>query len=314
MKILFVHSGNSLIFPTSPFIYDQALSIKKLGHEVDFYAVKGKSICGYLANVRHIRRYIKTHDFDIIHAHYSLCGLVAVLALTGKPIVCSFMGNDILGEYNQKGKLKYSSVYLIVISLLIQPFLKHVICKSENISKMVFFSTFSIIPNGVDVSIFKPMIPSCRSSEKTILFLGDPESVNKNIRLLYDALKLLPNNHIKVLTPYPVDHDSLPMYFNEADVFVLCSIVEGSPNVVKEAMACNCPIVATDVGNVKWLLGEVDQHYVVKHNPMDMAEKIKLVLENGKRSNGRSRLIELQLDSQSVANKIIDVYKKSLKR
>ena len=94
---------------------------------------------------------------------------------------------------------------------------------------------------------------------------------------------------------------------------VLTSFHEGSPNVIKEAMACNCPIVATNVGDVEFIIGDTKGCYISDFDANDVAEKIKLALEFGKKTEGRNRIIEFGLDSRSVARKIIRVYKQVLK-
>src|SRR5690606_30979119 len=93
---------------------------------------------------------------------------------------------------------------------------------------------------------------------------------------------------------------------------VLTSFMEGSPNVVKEAMACNCPIVATDVGDVKWVLGETEGCYIASFDPSDFAEKIKSALAFARqkgRTNGGQRITELGLDSETIAQRVLHVYK-----
>jgi len=102
---------------------------------------------------------------------------------------------------------------------------------------------------------------------------------------------------------------------NAADVVVLTSLYEGSPNVIKEAMACSRPIVATDVGDIKWLFDNEPGHYISSFSPIDMAKKIEFALEfseKKRRTNGKERIIKLGLDSKSIANRIIDVYKNVL--
>jgi glycosyltransferase involved in cell wall biosynthesis len=99
---------------------------------------------------------------------------------------------------------------------------------------------------------------------------------------------------------------------NAADILLLTSFSEGSPQVIKEAMACNCPIVATDVGDVSWLFGLEPGHFTSSFSPEDVANKIILSLifsESNKETKGRKRMIYLELDSKSIANKLITIYK-----
>ena len=104
-------------------------------------------------------------------------------------------------------------------------------------------------------------------------------------------------------------------YYSAADVVLLTSVTEGSPNVIKEAMACNCPIVSTDVGDVREVLGNTEGCYISGLDPVEVAEKTKKALEfsyTKGRTKGRQRIIELGLDSESIAKKIVEVYKKAL--
>ena len=91
--------------------------------------------------------------------------------------------------------------------------------------------------------------------------------------------------------------------------------MEGSPNVVKEAMACNCPLVSTNVGDVEWVIGNTEGCYISSFEPAVMAEKIKLALqfaEKQGRTKGLTRIMELGLDSETVAKRIINVYENLL--
>jgi glycosyltransferase involved in cell wall biosynthesis len=93
----------------------------------------------------------------------------------------------------------------------------------------------------------------------------------------------------------------------------LTSFHEGSPNVIKEAMACNCPIVSTDVGDVKDVIGNTEGCYITTFDLQDVIRKIKMALDFGKRTKGRERIMQAGLDSKTIANRIIDVYHQVLK-
>jgi len=125
------------------------------------------------------------------------------------------------------------------------------------------------------------------------------------------------SSNIQLLKPFPVDQKDLVEYYNVADILVMPSYKEGSPNIIKEAMACNCPIVSTDVGDVKEVIGDTKGCYVTSFDPDDVAEKIKLTLEFAEkegRTRGRERIIKLGLDLDSVAEKIIELYKGMIKQ
>jgi glycosyltransferase involved in cell wall biosynthesis len=103
----------------------------------------------------------------------------------------------------------------------------------------------------------------------------------------------------------------LKFYYSSADLLLLTSFHEGSPNVIKEAMACNCPVVSTEVGDVRFLFGESDGHFISSFDPSDVAEKIQTALEYSQttgRTGGNSRIIQLGLDSERIAEKIIKLY------
>ena len=130
-------------------------------------------------------------------------------------------------------------------------------------------------------------------------------------------MNLIKSDDISIVAPYPVSHDQVVKYLNSVDALVVPSLMEGSPNVVKEAMACNCPVVATNVGDVAWLFGDEPGHYLSSFKPSDVAKKIQLALkfsiEYG-RTNGREKIINLGLDSASIAQRLIDIYRMVLQK
>jgi glycosyltransferase involved in cell wall biosynthesis len=225
------------------------------------------------------------------------------------------MGNDVYGEPKPNGKSKLSSWITILLTKLLQPFVSKIIAKSRNIEKAVYLKKkVSIIPNGVDFQKFKPLDTKlCRNKtnlpldKKVVLFLGEPHNPRKNIALLEKSLKILNNRELILVNPYPVSHDKVVYYLNAADVMALMSFQEGSPNVIKEAMACNCPIVSTDVGDVKEVIGNTKGCCITSFDPVDAAEKLKMALSFGKRTNGRENIGHLE--ASVISEKLIKVYR-----
>ncbi|HEX6428364.1 MAG TPA: glycosyltransferase family 4 protein [Niastella sp.] len=321
MKVLFVCSGNCKDFEIIPFIKEQGESLRREGITVDYYPVVGKGLLGYIKAGLRLRKYLKRKKYDLIHAHFTYSGWAALIGAGRRmPVVLSLMGSDANGEYKGENKVTMSSRISHFLTWSIQPFVKAIISKSFNIEESVYQKHKSyIIPNGVNMQKFRPQVqytndnPLSANRKKKVLFLGSKTKPGKNFKLVQDAVQLLHN--VELISPYPVSHKDVPMYLNEADVLVMPSFMEGSPNVIKEAMACNCPIVSTDVGDVKWVIGKTKGCYLASFEPKDFAEKIELAinyLQVHGRTSGRQRILELGLDNNTVAQQIIEVYRKML--
>lgn len=322
MKVLFVSSGNNNA-DFSSLALSQANSLKELKADIEMYHIKGKGLKGYFKNIAPLRRQIKSTNYDIIHAHYGLSGLVALLAKTrGEKIVISFMGNDLLGDHAINGKSTFLGDILVSINQFVVRYFDHIIVKSAEMARKISSVKKTVIPNGVNMSLFIPMEKQT-GLQKTgwdpdfrhLFFLSDPVRPEKNFRLTEIAFRELKTE--KVLLHYLKDipHKNLVHYYNASDACILTSYHEGSPNVIKEAMACNCPVISTDVGDVKEVFGNTEGCYISSFDPSDVTEKIRLALDytlHKGRTNGRDRIIELGLDSETIARKILTVYHKVL--
>ncbi len=304
MKILFFCSGNNGI---SPIIQAQAVSLQQKDINVEIVPLIGKGFWGYVKFIRNLRKHIIEINPDLIHAHYSFCGIIASLS-TRKPVLCSLMGSDIIT----------AGYFRFIIRLFSILFWKATIVKSEDMKSRIGIRHCQVIPNGVDTSIFQPgKREQCRvelgwnHDGKIALFVGDPDRKEKNYALAQRAVELLGSDKYELKIANNISHDYINAYINAADVLVLPSLWEGSPNIVKEAMACNIPVVSTDVGDVKWLFGDFKGYYVSASNPLEFSEKVKQAADFGI-TKGRDRIIELGLDSNSVAQKLISIYKKHL--
>ncbi len=320
MKVLFVCSGNSQFYKVAPFIKSQGDSLEDEGIDLTYFLVEGKGLWNYLKNAGRLRKFLKQHDynFDIIHAHYSLCGWVAVLAFPEIPIVLSLMGDDAVGSFKRKGKITLKSRVMKLFVWTIQPFVKAIISKSPNLERVVYRKKISyLIPNGIDLEKFKFHDNGWRDelglqrNKKYVLFLANPEDRNKNFALARDAVKILNRPDVELINVYNAPHKEVVKYLNAVNVFVLCSFSEGSPNVVKEAMTCGCPLVATNVGDVSWVTGDTPGCYISSYDVNEFSQHINKAIEFSDlygRTEGRERILELGLDTKKIAHKIISIY------
>lgn len=322
--MLFVSSGNSRD-GISPVVRNQGESLIKAGVSLDYFAISGKGWKNYYKSISELRSLLLKSNFDILHAHYGLSAIVALLARRKERIVASFMGDDILGSRNSAGNITLSSkLYSWLNRNLARFFHQAIIVKSKEMQGWFLNAinkTF-LIPNGVDLSEFKPVnresayAKTCWDrSCMNVIFVSDPSRLEKNYPLAEVAVRKLNNILLELQVVNMISNRELVYYYNAADCLVLPSFHEGSPNVIKEAMACNCPIVSTRVGDVEWMLGETEGCFLAENDPEDFAEKLEAALrysEDKGRTNGRERIISLGLDSESVAKRIIELYHKVL--
>ncbi len=266
-----------------------------------------------MSNIRKIKKYIRDEDPDIIHAHYSFSGYVAQLAAGGKPVVVSLMGSDLVNN----------GIYRFLASFFCRYLWDRTIVKSEWMATRAGCRRAVVIPNGVDLNRFVPMNNrlalkkklGLSTDRKHIFFFADPVRRSKNFELAQKAMKQLSGEDIELVVRHDILHGNMPELINAADAVLLTSRWEGSPNIVKEAMACNCPVVATDVGDIAWLFGKETGYYLAGPDPEDLAHKIQGAIKSRVKPgsvNGRDRIIELGLDAGSIAKRIIAEYRSLL--
>ena len=325
MKILLVHSGNAVGGESSryTFVLEQGRSLELLGCEVEYFAVVGKGMQGYLRNVKPLRKKIQEWKPDVVHAHFGLCGMVAVLAARKKvPVVVTCHNGETLSKSAN-----------IISSLAIRS-ANYTICVAQHIYDKLYLKPkpYMIQPCGIDLKDL-PLVDKAIAQKEmnlspdkiNILFGGSFSNARKNAPLAQAAIDILEKENLQFET---INHKSSDINliemrgFNRSqvnkllcgcDMLLLPTKSEGSPQVLKEAMACNCPIVATDVADIAYLLQGVTNSYVTSFDPADVADKIQRVINCGERTNGRKRIEELKLDNPQVAETIFNIYKQIVK-
>ena len=305
MKVLFIASGNH--GAVSPVVGNQAEALMSEGVELEWYLLKGKGIKGYLKNVKPLRKYLKEHKYDAIHAHYSLSAFVASLA-GAKPLVVSLMGSDV----------KAAGWYKFIIRLFAAfGGWKSIIVKANDMYHSLGIKRAIIIPNGVNMERFKPMDKSeCQkrlgwdASKKHILFPANASRPEKDYPLAEAAVALSPNTELHAFENTP--NSETPYWYNAADVVLMTSKWEGSPNAIKEAMACSRPIVTTNVGDVAERMCGVEGCYVIaKDDRLKMIDELAKAVEKAltfKETKGREKIIADGLDRHKINQRLMAIY------
>jgi Glycosyl transferases group 1 len=101
-------------------------------------------------------------------------------------------------------------------------------------------------------------------------------------------------------------------HMSACDALVFPSYQEGSPNIVKQAMACNLPIVSTDAGTVAEVIGDTEGCYVVEPKADAFADRLEPLLRRPMRTKGRDQV--RHLDGPLVAAQLRDLYDEVLER
>ena len=300
MKILIVCSANS--GQVAPFIQEQVDSLERAGMKLEYFLIEGKGWIGYLKNQKKLKAKIKLFQPDIIHAHYGLSGLLANLQRR-VPVVTTYHGSDI------------NNVKVFPLSWIAMMLSSHNIFVSErNRKKSGLKHKQSLIPCGVDIYLFSPynkqkarLDLGLDLNKKFILFAAAFDNKVKNSELAINAVALHPEANLLELKGFT--REQVVLLMNAVDVALMTSFTEGSPQFIKEVMACNCPIVSVPVGDVPEVVADIKGCFISTYETSDVAEKLKQALDFGKRTDGRKRIIELGLDAESVALRVIEVYR-----
>ena len=302
LRVLFVSSGR--MGDVGYVVRNQGESLGRHGIDVDYLTIS-PGLIGYIRAVRLIRHKVHAGGYDLIHAHYSLSAFAASLA--GRfPMVVSLMGSD-----------AWQGPFLrMVIRFLAAVRWSAVIVKTREMKRKLKLDKALIIPNGVDTDRFKTgdsdqarQRLGLSLTRKVIVFIAGINRPEKNLPLAREVMEKLNDDSVDLHHVYGIENSMVPVYLNAADLLLLTSDREGGVNVIKEAMACNSPFVATDVGDIREIAGETEGCYITGHSGSEIAGVVRQVMKTGARSNGRKRIFELGLDSESVALRISELYR-----
>lgn len=307
MKVLVVcRYKENVVDRIAPFVGEQADALFDLGVEYQLFRVYGKGVRGYLKQLKPLKERIETFKPDIVHAHFGLCGLLANLQRK-VPVVTTYHGSDI----NDPEILPLSKH-----AMRLSAWNVFVSRKTMEIAKPK--RKYTLLPCGVDLSD-QQLIGKQEARQKLqlddnkkyILFAGAFDNTVKNAPLANQTVELLDCPAVELLEMKGYSRDEVTLLMCAADAFLMTSLAEGSPQVIKEALACGCPIVSVGVGDVKERVDGVEGCYVAEtRNPKELAELLNKALQFEGKTKGRERIIADGLDNSQVAMKLVEIYGK----
>ena len=309
-------------YPT--FVRTQAKSVEDCGWDVSMGVIDDRtSVQGILRNVRIHKQNIAQGSPGLVHAQYGSVTAAVGCFIKGRlPLVISFCGDDLLGTPSSGLAWRVREKISRFIGLWAAERASAIIVKSTNLLNALPYklrNKTTILPNGVDMDFFRPMDKSearqklgWSQSLKIVLFnpSKNEDAYRKNPALAHNAIHFLsrdvPHVLIKMLDNSSIEEVRLMM--NAADCLLVTSLQEGSPNIVKEAMSCNLPVVSVPCGDVEERLDAVSPGSICSYDARVLADAIKDVFSFEHRSNGRERLIGQRLDLSDVAERLIQIY------
>lgn len=294
-------------------------AIEKAGVQVlRFFLESRTSFTKLWHSLREIRKAQLHFKPNLVHAHYGAMTAFFSVIASKCPVVVTFRGSDINGDGYNNWLHDLTSRFLSQVSTL---FAKGIICVSEGLRRNLWFGNkcdvVRVISEGINLEAF-PLISREKAREhlgwplndKVILFNYGGRSRNKRIDLALAAIeltkKIIDNIRFEVLNG-EIPPNIVPYYLNGADLLLLTSDKEGSPTIIKEAMACNLPIVSVPVGDVLERLADVIPSRVVERNVQAIGVAMAEIILTNKRSNGRE-IVKRELMDTKMTKQMIEFY------
>lgn len=303
MKILIVASYNKNRFV--PFVQEQGEALQAAGCEIEWFGIKRKGIVGYLREIPRLRKMICEVKPDIIHAHYGLSCLLANSATRRVPVVSAYHGSDI--NLPKVRPFSKTAMWLSAWNIFVSK-------RNMELAGAIEGKKCSLVPCGISLS--EDQLQSrtearkalgWKADEKKVLFTSTFDNSVKDPKLAKAAVSLLED--VKLIELKGYSRGEVNRLMCAANCLLMTSKTEGSPQVIKEAMACGCPIVSVDVGDVAERTEGVEGCYVVpSREPKDIAEALKEAIAFEGKTNGREHILSAGLTNEQVAKRIIEIY------
>jgi glycosyltransferase involved in cell wall biosynthesis len=322
LRILHVVGG----YPTSEkpyhqiFIKTQVDSLIVAGLDCEVLLLQGPGFRKYATGWPQVRKRLQSGNFDLIHAHYAYCGAVSLGHRL--PVVTSFLGSDLYGVPRPDGSYpKLVGRFHLALARFVADRSADSIVKSQRMRNDLKREVH-VVPNGVDLAVFKSVPTEERDALRRelgldsetyyVLFAGNPELPHKRYPLANEAFakaKHLVRGPMGLLVLSGRPHSDVVKYMKACDMLVLSSSHEGSPNVIKEAMAAGMAVVSVDVGDTRERLAGVSGCRVTSDDSPAAIAAAMLELINGiEPREGPDAVAPLAMGT--VAKQIEGIYRK----
>jgi glycosyltransferase involved in cell wall biosynthesis len=299
-----------LVTTERSFFQQQVAALETRGYDCTTVSVPGpeqeRRPADFARFYAEVLRTVGREEFDLVHANYGLT-LPFAFAQPIRPVVATLWGSDVMSDID----------WLVGLTRRFALRCDAVICPSERLSE-AYGDENVVVPFGVDTDRFRPMDrASARervgwpADDRIVLFPYRTDRRVKNFELAKDVAARV-DGPVDLRTLSGVAHEEMPYYYNASDAVLVTSRYESGPMVVKEAAACNVPVVSTDVGFAREVLSGVENS-AVRVDADGLAAALEAILESGGRSNAREAVRE-ELSVDRMGDAIERVYEGVLPR
>jgi teichuronic acid biosynthesis glycosyltransferase TuaC len=300
-----------------PYVRDQVEKLREMGVRCDVLTSDGGGIRAYLRLARATRRRVREARYDVVHAHYGFGG-IAARAQFAVPLVVTFHGSDVNPRVNSSGSRTIGGRLESISSRVLARLVDQAIVVSVDLARALG-SRATVIPVGVDLAGFVPAARedaraklNLRPEAQYVMFAADAGVPLKRYALAAQAVRLVQEDlpDAELIAVHGRPHQEMPAWMNACDVLIITSTSEGSSVVLKEALACNLPVVSVPVGDAVERLGGVEGCRVVAADAHAIADALKHVLRSPRPASARRSILEL--DTRLLAKRVVEVYRSAM--
>jgi glycosyltransferase involved in cell wall biosynthesis len=290
-------------------VADQIEDLRSLGATVELIVIRGRlGKRQYLEGAREVRRRVRRGNFDVVHAHYGLTGVVASMQRR-VPVVTTFHGSD-------TGYVRWQGWVSRLVARITTP-----IFVSADGAARLGLPGADVVACGVDLDLFRPLdqaearrVLGWPADAPVALLPGARANPVKGAALFDAAVREArlgcPGLESRTLEGLP--RSGVALSLNAASVTVMTSDSEGSPVTIKESLACGTPVVSVAVGDIAGLISGLAGCAVTERDPKALAAAILAALEAGRPAALRERVEPYS--RRRVAEQVLAIYERVVSR
>lgn len=280
----------------------------------NFY--ESKSFTGIFKEARKLKSHVETNQIDLLHAQFG--STTALLTyLVGKPYVVTFRGTDVNGD---PGSSILPNLLRKSLSYFSAHFATAIVCVSSKLREKIgpAWNKAVVIPSGTKAELMMPIpkqeAKAALNLDQNTHYLAFASGGRRRVKrydIALEVVKKLKEKGLKceLLEIWDIPHDKVPLYLNASDVVILTSEREGSPNIVREGLACGVPIVAFNVGDAsEWINLDTESSVIPFGDTEAMVQKVDNAI---RRNPARTRRVDIELFSETnSAKRLLEIYNK----